>query len=286
MRDHRRKLPELLLRQNQEFAEDDSPGTGGGTNDGFLRLDAEQNAVRCLRILEVARRLRDTRDVRTPLNILEVGIGYGYVATCLCEGLGAQVRLHAVEHPDRRYLKAPAFLAYLERNEIDLAAMDVLREEIPWPEVSFDLIILSEVLEHLPPTKAPPLIKRLAGRLSPSGTILLSSPNLHSFHRRVRFLLGRGRVFDLAVPLEFTPGTYDHIMIYGRAELEAVLAWAGLGLRSFDYLNWEWIYLGRDGLASKMLCWGQRITPRIVPSLGTTWIATAGPHPPAPLADP
>ena len=286
MRDQRRKLSELLLRQNQQFAEDDSPRIDGGTDDGFLRLDAEQNAARCLRILEVARRLHDDRAVRTPLNVLEVGIGYGYVATCIREGLGSGVRLYAVEHSDRRYLKTPAFLAYLERNEIDLAACDVLREAIPWPEVSFDLIILSEVLEHLPPTQAPPLIKRLAGRLSPSGTLLLSSPNLHSFHRRVRFMLGRGRVFELAVPLAFTPGTYDHIMIYGRAELEAVLAWAGLGLRTFDYLNWEWIYLGRDGLASKMLCWGQRITPHIVPSLGTTWIATAGPPPPAPPADP
>ena len=281
MRDRREEIGRLadrILQNNLSFSELETQVSRGDTD--FLRLDAEQNAVRCLRIRDIVlqRHASPARSPGRPLTVLETGIGYGYVTTCLRESLGDSIAMYALEHPRREYIERPAFQEYLAEERIQLQARDLLADEVPWGELAFDVIIFSEVLEHIPPTAAPDLIRRLARRLAPEGRLVMTSPNLHSLHRRINFALGRGRLFDLATPLEFAPGTYGHIMIYGRPELSALLDDAGLRLSSFGYLNWEHIYLRGSGFESKALHWAQKHLPILMPQLSTTWIAVAAAH--------
>jgi SAM-dependent methyltransferase len=278
MRDRREEIGRLadrILRNNLSFSEMEAQVAPDDAD--FLRLDAEQNAVRCLRIRDIVHRCHasKSRSPEQPLSVLETGIGYGYVTTCLRESFGDSIAMYALEHPGREYIERPAFQEYLLEERIQLQTRDLLADEVPWDGLAFDAIILSEVLEHIPPTAAPDLIRRLARRLAPDGCLVMTSPNLHSLHRRINFMLGRGRLFDLATPLEFAPGTYGHIMIYGRPELSALLDHAGLRLSSFGYLNWEHIYLRGSGFESKALHWAQKHLPTLMPRLSTTWIAVA-----------
>lgn len=274
------RLADRILQNNLSLSEEAARTSPDETD--FLRLDAVQNAVRCLRIRDIVRQRRASSSdtAGRPFVVLEAGIGYGYVTTCLRESLGASIAIHAVEHPHRQYIARAAFRDYLARNEIQFQTCDILGADVPWGDLRFDVIILSEVLEHLPPTTAPDLLRRLARRLAPEGRLVMTSPNLHSLHRRINFMLGRSRIFDLAVPLEFAPGTYGHIMIYGKPELRALLEYAGLRLSEFGFLNWEHIYLRGGGIESRVLHWMQEHVPTVMPPLSTTWVAVAAAHQP------
>lgn len=75
--------------------------------------------------------------------------------------------------------------------------------EFPWPKKSIDIVILSEVLEHL---RDPwELLRRVQSLLRPSARVFASSPNI-AHHRIIRMLL-RGR-WDLT---EFGPMDRTHL---------------------------------------------------------------------------
>ena len=57
-----------------------------------------------------------------------------------------------------------------------------LRDE-PFPNVRFDLIILNQVVEHIPDPGS--LIAQLTGRLAPGGRMVISFPNSGSIYRRI-----------------------------------------------------------------------------------------------------
>ena len=57
-----------------------------------------------------------------------------------------------------------------------------MRDE-PFPNVRFDLIILNQVVEHIPDPGS--LIAQLTGRLAPGGRMVISFPNSGSIYRRI-----------------------------------------------------------------------------------------------------
>jgi SAM-dependent methyltransferase len=84
--------------------------------------------------------------------------------------------------------------ALLARRQItEVLIGDVERMDLPWPEESFDAMIISEVLEHLVDPWA--ALRKLALLLRPGATIFASSPNV-AHHSVIRMLL-HGR-WDLA----------------------------------------------------------------------------------------
>jgi hypothetical protein len=118
MRDRREEIGRLadrILRNNLSFSEMEAQVAPDDAD--FLRLDAEQNAVRCLRIRDIVHRCHasKSRSPEQPLSVLETGIGYGYVTTCLRESFGDSIAMYALEHPGREYIKRPAFQDYLLR---------------------------------------------------------------------------------------------------------------------------------------------------------------------------
>ncbi len=62
---------------------------------------------------------------------------------------------------------------------------------LPFRAASFDLILVSEVIEHLPPEKSVQALRELKRVKSPSGTILLSTPQKYSTVETIgRFVFG------------------------------------------------------------------------------------------------
>ena len=100
------------------------------------------------------------------MRILDVGCGLGYLTEKIGEGFfctGLDLDFNSLKNNRLRGLK----------NMLKADASN-----IPFPDKTFDVIICSEVLEHLPPEIDKRVLKEMARILRPGGIILLSVPSL------------------------------------------------------------------------------------------------------------
>jgi 2-polyprenyl-3-methyl-5-hydroxy-6-metoxy-1,4-benzoquinol methylase len=112
---------------------------------------------------------------------------------------------------------------------------DVEELDFPWATESIDILILSEVLEHLRDPWT--LLRRLRPLLHPGARVFASSPNV-AHHRIVRGLLrGRFRLEDFG-PMDrthlrwFTPDAYRELFEECGYAVESVGPLGSLGPRS------------------------------------------------------
>lgn len=88
---------------------------------------------------------------------------------------------------------------------------DIEKIDLPWPAASFDVLILSEVLEHLCDPLA--ALRKLRPLLKPGALIMASSPNV-AHYKVIRMLLGGEwkledwGTMDRTHLRWFTPGSY------------------------------------------------------------------------------
>jgi len=103
-----------------------------------------------------------------------------------------------------------------------------------WPECgSFDLVVFSEVIEHL--HVAPAYVLAFLGSvLSPRGVLICTTPNAIGISKRTRMLIGRNPYEQLRL-YSRNPG---HIREYTRKELVEIAAAVGLDCRSHSYNDW------------------------------------------------
>ena len=103
-----------------------------------------------------------------------------------------------------------------------------------WPKCGpFDLIVFSEVIEHL--HVAPEYVLAFLGSLlTPSGVLVCTTPNAVGITKRIRMLAGRNP-YELLRLYEINPG---HIREYTRDELVKISANVGLDSKSHSYHDW------------------------------------------------
>jgi SAM-dependent methyltransferase len=91
-------------------------------------------------------------------------------------------------------------------------------EEIVNSDLTFDIITIIEVLEHLPdPAKT---LKMLASKLTPGGSIFITTPNFGSLNRRVQ--RGNWRIFSFP----------EHLNIFEKRTFKDLVSRCGLQLES------------------------------------------------------
>ena len=81
---------------------------------------------------------------------------------------------------------------YIIKGNAVHSAVKILRdvdldEPLPFDDKTFDLVVLQEVLEHLPCHVR--IIKEAVRVIRDGGTLIFSTPNLHRLHSRANFLL-------------------------------------------------------------------------------------------------
>jgi 2-polyprenyl-3-methyl-5-hydroxy-6-metoxy-1,4-benzoquinol methylase len=131
--------------------------------------------LRFLAILEVLAGL-------SPENVLSLGCGFGIFDRLLPK----DVSLLGIDASEAEIAYARAWAeAHGRRYRYERA--DILIAD--FPERGFDLVILSEVIEHVPEDRVAAILARAIAALRPGGHLLLSVPNRLTLRNRARALL-------------------------------------------------------------------------------------------------
>lgn len=105
--------------------------------------------------------------------------------------------------------------------------LDIERQPLPQLK-TFDLIILSDIIEHL--FSPPQVIKKLLPYLSPTGKMLISTPNFLYWGNRINFLLGKFKYEQIG------PFEEGHIRFFTYSSLRQLLEEAGLTIDTNNHL--------------------------------------------------
>lgn len=126
----------------------------------------------------------------------------------------------------------------IKERDLNISKCNIEVERFPYEDRSFDVIILSEVFEHLyvNPIHTMNEIRRV---LKNNGKLILTTPNGYSVKRVANFILGRGlsenpyREFDLLNRL----GYRGHIREYSLGEVNDFLKKTGFLIQKSKYIS-------------------------------------------------
>jgi len=160
--------------------------------------------------------------------VLEIGPGNGEVLSTLAEagrarGLGLE--LHALDHLETLLARLP------EGVQTHLFELDTLKDtsqglrELPFPDETFDLLLFTEVIEHL--TYPQIMMAELARVLKPGGALIITTPNICSLGNRLATLLGTDKIFrrvgseGFISSINYEP--HGHVAHYSFASLSGLM---------------------------------------------------------------
>jgi SAM-dependent methyltransferase len=190
--------------------------------------------------LALARALARSSDGGRPFRILEIGPGEGKVLRAI-DAEFAPLEITLVDYAPRWLKELSAALRNPSR-AVQLDLFQLMRPaseggypgtRLPVGDESQDLVILTEVIEHL---TVPQLVVAEVGRvLRPGGTLVVTTPNVHSLGNRLAMLLGvkklfvRGGAEGFAFDIDNEP--YGHVAFFTHATLRHFLEQLGFRVR-------------------------------------------------------
>jgi SAM-dependent methyltransferase len=120
--------------------------------------------------------------------------------------------------------------------DVDFQLVNLGKDNLPWEEGAFDIIILGEVLEHI--ASHPGKILRECFRvLKPGGILIITTPNFASLENRIKLAAGQ-HIQEYWVENDI-PGRI-HYREYLKSELEREVKHAGFSILKSKYARyWE-----------------------------------------------
>jgi 2-polyprenyl-3-methyl-5-hydroxy-6-metoxy-1,4-benzoquinol methylase len=164
-----------------------------------------------------------------PLNILDIGCYPGIISMC-CKKMGH--RVFGVDRKKDLWASHPRWAQELGVRFVEIEKMDLL----PFAQKFFDVIIFTEVIEHLRDKHPVNVLKMLGRHLKDDGRMVISTPNAASISKVALLMAGRSVYYPV-------DGFYDksndwtHIREYTKKELFEILRKSGLKVDSFRYME-------------------------------------------------
>ena len=145
----------------------------------------------------------------------------------LGSGLGSNLRLFSAGNRVQGVEALAAAAHQASSQGIPTLQADISAGPLPWPDASWDWVLLLDVLEHLvDPALALVEVRRL---LRPGGRVLLNLPNHFDWRGRWRLLRGAG--IDSGRWFPGQPAwAYPHLRFFRHADVLALLAHCGFRL--------------------------------------------------------
>lgn len=122
----------------------------------------------------------------------------------------------------------------------NVSVLNIEKEKMPYKNGEFDLVLMTEVIEHL--TANPQVylseIKRV---LKPNGYLLITTPNAVHLKNRMKVLFGKSASFPVEQLAETKPYDdsiyYRHNREFTLGELEKIVQVAGLKIKKSEYFS-------------------------------------------------
>jgi SAM-dependent methyltransferase len=121
------------------------------------------------------------------------------------------------------------------RQGIDFYPCDLACDALPFTDESFDVIIFTEVLEHLPAAPAQ-ILSKIQRVLRVGGQLLFSVPNFASLRNRLQLLWGRSPL-ELQEPQYQSIHGHGHLREYTMRELKQLFATSDLKLTQCRFIQ-------------------------------------------------
>lgn len=186
--------------------------------------------------LAYSRTVADVESLGTGLDIIEFGCFTGIVAVSL-----QQLGNHVVASDIDFVISDPGNHEFFRSQGVSTVPHDLAKTPLPLASDSFDLIIFTEVLEHLNFNPLP-LLAEFHRILKPAGLIYLATPNLARISNRIDMV--RGRSFMNPVQhlyWNLSPDTGMSVGLHWREwaknELIELLAGSGFTLQRHYYTS-------------------------------------------------
>jgi len=157
-------------------------------------------------------------------NILDVGAFYGHLLIPLTR---FNFKLSATDL--EVFFKNEIIKKRFKRFGIGYRAYQSLNN-LPFDDNSFEIIILSEVLEHLFSSPIP-MFREIKRVLKPRGHLILTTPNVFSLPKRIKFLLGQN-IYPSLEDFCTKPFYSIHHREWGLNEIKTILFLMNLELKN------------------------------------------------------
>lgn len=183
---------------------------------------------------------------KTGLNILDIGCGDGSLLNKI-----ANNNLYGIDI-------SPEQLEIAKSRGIKAQNINIDKQNLPYPDNYFDIIISSEVIEHvLVPDN---LLKETYRVLKKDGIFILTTPNLASFGKRLLLLFNKNPFIEIS-PLE--ENAVGHLRYFIYPTLLNIIKKYHFRLKKFtsDVINFD----GKGIVKSRFLA-------HLIPTLGRTLI--------------
>lgn len=176
--------------------------------------------------------IEQVRSLGDEVEVLDIGIAYGFYDIVLKSKYGMDITGLELEE------NITAYCSLCTDADVKVVPGRISNEPLPFSDESYNVIILSEVLEHLrvPPLKALGEIRRI---LRPSGHLLLLTPNIARLGNIMRLVLGRNILEPIADDAELDDiiEGVTHVREYTMGELEWLLSMSGFTVVRKYYLR-------------------------------------------------
>ena len=170
---------------------------------------------------------------RRGTKVLDVGCGEGRLVLLL-KSLGLDVTgvdLHAFEGVNTfNEPRGPLLSRCFSENGVEVKTVDIERDNLPFPDNYFDMVMFMDVIEHLH-NSPKPILREIARVLNDGAFLLMSTPNHASLRKRINAMRGKSNHWPLKGYYNFefiSPPSLDyvgHVREFTLSEIEMMLKW-------------------------------------------------------------
>ncbi|MCL5434981.1 MAG: class I SAM-dependent methyltransferase [Patescibacteria group bacterium] len=149
------------------------------------------------------------RTVGSKKRVLDIGCNDGYVGEKL---LARENDVYGIDISEKE-------LKIAGKKGLKVKNIDVENQELPYASGFFDVVILADIIEHVFDTDM--LLKKCSRVLKRGGRLIVTTPNIASFGRRLMLLFGISPFaeYSLELPTNGLPSV-GHIRYYTSATLK------------------------------------------------------------------
>lgn len=119
-------------------------------------------------------------------------------------------------------------------------SLNIEKEALPFSKHYFDLIIMSEVIEHLA-VNPRIYMKKMWRVLKPNGFFLVTTPNVVNLKNRISLLFGKNIYFSMEQLFNTKPNDdsiyYRHNREFTKEEVKKIMGSAGFDIQKADFFS-------------------------------------------------